>query len=123
MDVQKLTHEVRIQQWRKIVTDCRNSGKTIKAWCTENNINIKTYYHWQKTVCQQTCRELAIHQNQLPVAIPAVKTPAFVELRNPSNHAGQLAVTIQHNHTEIHIYRSADAELVETAIAAMKHLC
>jgi len=123
MNVQKLTHEVRMQQWIKIVTDCRNSGKTTKTWCAENNINVKTYYHWQKKVCQETCRELAIPQNQSPVAIPVRKEPAFVELHKPSIHTGQLAVTIQRNDIQIHIYRSADAELVETAIVAMKHLC
>lgn len=58
MDVQKVTHEVRLQQWSRIVKECRSSGKTIKAWCAKNIINIKTYYHWQSKFARQLAGNL-----------------------------------------------------------------
>jgi hypothetical protein len=32
-------------------------------WCDENNVNIKTYYYWQRKVCNAVCNELAITNN------------------------------------------------------------
>ena len=123
MDVQKLTHEVRLQQWGRTVKDCRSSGKSVKAWCAERNINIKTYYYWQKKVCQATCRELAMNHLQPSTAVNAAPIPVFAEFRKPEPPSGQLALTIQRNHMEIQIYRGADAVIVETVLQAIRNLC
>jgi hypothetical protein len=123
MDVQKLTHEVRLQQWGRTVKDCRNSGKSVKSWCAENNINIKTYYYWQRKVCQSTCRELVMNHPQPTLAITPTPTAVFAELCKPNPPSGQLALTIQHKHMEIQIYRGADAAIVETALLAIRNLC
>jgi len=123
MDVQKLPREVRLQQWGRIVKDCRSSGKSVKSWCVEHNINIKTYYHWQKKVCQVTCREIAMNQPQPFAAVNATHIPVFAELRKPEHPSGQLALTIQRNHMEIQIYRGADAAIVETVLLAIRSLC
>ena len=123
MDVQKLTHEVRLQQWSKTVKECRSSGKSIKAWCDGQNINIKSYYYWQKKVCQATCRELAMNHPQPSIALNPASIPVVAELRKPEPPAGQLALTIQRNHMDIQIYRGADAALVETVFLAIRNLC
>jgi hypothetical protein len=68
MAVNEITHEVRLQQWEGIVRECRSSGKTIKAWCSKNSINIKTYYRWQQLVCQATCQELSVVKETEPQA-------------------------------------------------------
>ena len=122
MDVQKLTHEVRLQQWGRTIKDCRSSGKSVKAWCAERNINIKTYYYWQKKVCQATCRELAMNHPQPSIEVNA-NPIVFAKLRKPDHPSGQLALTIQRNQMEIQIYRGADTALVETALLAIRSLC
>ena len=123
MDVQKLTHEVRLQQWSKTVKECRSSGKSVKSWCDGQNINIKTYYYWQKKVCQATCRELAMNHLQPSTAVNAAPIPVFAEFRKPEPPSGQLALTIQRDHLEIQIYRGADAVIVETVLQAIRNLC
>ena len=123
MDVQKLTHEVRLQQWSRIVEECRNSGSSIKSWCEENGINSKTYYYWQKKVCQATCRELAMSQQQKMETVPANPPPVFAELSMPRTNCGNVALTIHHHNTEVHIYNGADATLVEIALLAIRSLC
>ena len=116
MKVQTVTHEVRLQNWRELVKECRMSGKTINAWCTEHNINPKTYYHWQRLVC----RELS----QLPMQTPGANQPAvFAELSVPQSHSGKIAVTIERRDFQIHIYCGADQATVETAFLALKSLC
>ena len=122
MSVQKLTHEVRLQQWGGTIKDCRSSGKSVKSWCDEQKINIKTYYYWQKKVCQATCRELAMNHPQPSIEVNA-NPIVFAKLRKPDHPSGQLALTIQRNQMEIQIYRGADTALVETALLAIRSLC
>ena len=90
MQVQKLTHEVRLQKWSEIIRSCRSSGKPIKTWCSENNINLKTYYHWQKHVCQATCRELSLPQKATTPVVSQPEGPVFAELRRCGHRAGGL---------------------------------
>lgn len=127
MEVQKLTHEVRLQHWGHIVSQCRSSGQTIKAWCKERQIHLKTYYYWQKRVCQATCHELSLtSQTQSPAALPLHNSePVFAELAlsQPRPHTGKPAVTIQKRDVQIHIYCGADAAIIETTLSALKSLC
>ena len=51
--------------------ECRNSGKTVAAWCGENGIKIKTYYHWQKQVWNKETQSLTCSgQGQLRQSPP-----------------------------------------------------
>lgn len=122
MSVQKVTHEVRLEKWRNIVTACRNSGKTIKTWCSENNINVKTYYHWQKLVCQETCRAISVSLPASSEAVP-VQGSVFAEMKMPKHRAETLAITIERNDMQIHVYQGADMVTVEATLLALKHLC
>lgn len=44
----KITSDVRRQQWLDIIQACNASGLTKKAWCEQNGINIKSFYYWQR---------------------------------------------------------------------------
>lgn len=46
MDTQKATQEYRMNQWVKIVHECRSSGQNVTSWYKENNIRTNTYYYW-----------------------------------------------------------------------------
>jgi hypothetical protein len=92
-------------------------------WCNENRINIKTYYHWQKLVCQATCQELPVIKEPKPQAVNVASSPIFAEVSIPESRANQLAIAIKYNAMQINIYCGADAATVETAIAAIRDLC
>ncbi|MEN6510013.1 MAG: IS66 family insertion sequence element accessory protein TnpB [Smithella sp.] len=121
--VEKVTHEVRLQHWSRIVTACRGSGQTIKAWCAEHQINIKTYYYWQKRVCQNTCRSLAA-ETQGSLSTAAVHhEPIFAEVAASAPMREKIALTICKNGIQIHIHNGADAKTLETAFAFLVQLC
>jgi len=40
----KITSDVRRQQWLEIIQACNTSGLTKKAWCEQNGINMKSFY-------------------------------------------------------------------------------
>lgn len=43
-------HVAKMAEWRIRIGECRNSGQTIKEWCKENHICLKTYYRWQRII-------------------------------------------------------------------------
>ena len=42
----KISHEVRLNNWKKIVEECNNqsNGTTVKEWLAANGIKVKRYY-------------------------------------------------------------------------------
>lgn len=50
LSIQTLGQRQRLLEWSKKVADCRQSGMSVKWWCTENGTTPKTYYSWQKKV-------------------------------------------------------------------------
>ena len=46
----QITHDVRTAQWAEIVRSCheRPDNQTAKDWLTENGIDLKQYYYWQR---------------------------------------------------------------------------
>lgn len=74
--------------WKKVIEDCQASGKTVVAYCKENNVNEKSYYYWLRKVREQLCKNMdysettgennnEFAQIQLPVSyqhtIPTIK--------------------------------------------------
>lgn len=49
----KSTSMLRLQVRTERVRECHNSGMTVKDWFGQNNINLKTYYYWQRKVRSQ----------------------------------------------------------------------
>ena len=48
--LQKYNKNQKLEEWALQVEECRNSGKTVKDWCREQNLSISTYYLRQKKV-------------------------------------------------------------------------
>ena len=40
----------KLAQWVQIVSECRDSGMSVRQWCQEHDINISSYYRWQRKV-------------------------------------------------------------------------
>jgi hypothetical protein len=126
MDVQKVTHEIRLQQWIGIIKECRGSGKSVKSWCKEKGISEKGYFYWQRRVREAACQELSTYQEQQAVkATPCdTNTPVFAECRIPEdNHAGRTAVTIHLNRAVVEIHHGADAATIESVLRTLRTPC
>jgi len=122
MGAREATHVYRLHKWIEIVSQCRSSGKTVKAWCEGNGVNIKSYYYWQRKV-----REAAI--KALPACWQSAKEtsagiqPMFTELELPkTNSAARIAATIRFHEAVIEIQNGADPMVVENAFRVLKSL-
>lgn len=67
------SHKVHREQWLRIVTECNNRDQSISKiqWCRMNEVNVKSFYYWQRRF-----------RNELLVqsAASATQVPAFVDI-------------------------------------------
>jgi hypothetical protein len=123
MDVQKVTHEIRLQQWIGIIKERRSSGKSVKSWCEEKGISEKSYFYWQRRVREAACQELTAYQEQQAAKAEPIdtNTPVFAECRIPEDsHAGGTAITIHLNGAVVEIHHGAKASVIESTVRALR---
>lgn len=79
------THEVRMQYWKNIISQCqaRPAGQTAKQWMTENGICEQTYYLWQRRIRRETYEQIT-SQELLPV-VSKKEEITFAEIAVPGN--------------------------------------
>lgn len=73
----KITHEVRLEQWKHIISECqaRPKGQSAKQWLAEKGIPEKTYYYWQRRV-RKEAYALAKKENCSITPASAATVPA-----------------------------------------------
>ena len=42
----KITHQVRCEQWAQIIKECYASGMSKAAWCRGHGISDKSFFYW-----------------------------------------------------------------------------
>ena len=96
----------KLAQRVQIVSDCRDSGMSVRQWCQEHGINISSYYRWQRKV-------YAMVQAQQEVQFTEV-TPVQAVCTDG------VAVTIRIHGMEADIHSGADAATVETVLRVLQ---
>jgi len=110
-----------LQEWAEMVSACRNSGKTVLAWCTENGVNAKSYYYRQKKVCDA----MPDLRRATPLSVARGNTVAsFAEItpttRTRVNNAD---VTVRIGNAEVHIQNGAETATVEAVLRVLSGIC
>ena len=49
-ELQTLNSNKALQEWSVIIRDCRNSGLTVREWCSEHGLRTNKFYYWQKKI-------------------------------------------------------------------------
>ena len=75
----KSTHQIRCEQWTRIINECLASGMPKTSWCKANGISDKAFFYWQRILRT----EAYIEQKQLPAVASSKQEAqvAFVELK------------------------------------------
>ena len=105
-DLQTLNGQNKLALWAGRISECRNSGQNVKAWCRENGVCEQTYYKWQKRLFEMA-------QLQQEVQFADV-TPI------QSVRSGNVAATVRIAGAEADIHNGADAATVETVLRTLK---
>ena len=104
--LQKLNENNKVSEWAARITECRNSGLSVREWCETNHLCTQTYYRWQRRLFEMA-------QAQQEVQFAEV-TPATA-IRSSS-----IAVTVRIGGNEADICNGADAATVEMVLRILK---
>lgn len=121
MDTREVAYKYRLNQWTAIIRECRTSGQTVKAWCSEHQINQKSYYYWLKRVRAAACEALpALNaDNNTIVPVNLVRPTAGQSQAESRNSA---TVIIRLGPVTLEISNSASATLIENTLKALQYV-
>lgn len=120
MDIKRLNNSAQLSEWAQMVSQCRNSGMTVSAWCTENGINEKTYYYRLKRVCEAIPEAKS---GNLPIP-QKEEEPVFAEVTPAGrSRSTDTAITVRLGSVEMEIHNGAEPEAIEAALKALSRIC
>ena len=104
--LQAYNEQNKLAQWVQIVSQCRDSGLSVRQWFQEHGVNVSSYYKWQRKVyaaakAQQESRFVEVTPEQ-PVDVRSI------------------AVTVRIGASEAEIHNGADAATVESVLRVLK---
>ena len=84
MNTRYIAREYRLSHWAQIITDQKESGQTVRAYCEEAGLHENSYYYWQKKLRTAAIEEMSAAdggQTQEPVpALARIKIPKGIEM-------------------------------------------
>ena len=141
MKVQTAKQILKIKEWTAQIDACNQSNKSVRQWCRENNVALKTYYYHLKRVREEmlesiesskTLTTLSAELNSSPVDNQAnhysnnrlclqEETPMFAML--PISQSSKSAVmTVQIGRCAVDIQNGADNSMVEQVLRVVASL-
>ena len=118
ISLQTLGQRQRLLEWSQKIAHCRQSGLSVKRWCSENGTSVKTYYSWQKKVF-----EFMVEQQK--AQLEAEEHSCFVELPTPQAQSCMqqisetLTASIQIGRASVNLYAGADPKLAQAICQAL----
>jgi len=107
--IEEVLQNQRLNEWGQMVQAYRNSRKSVSAWCSENDINEKTYYYRQRKVCSALPANCETR--------PSGNQIAFAEVPLVWNGTAlKSAITVRMRSAEIDIPNGADPRMVEIVL-------
>ena len=104
-----------LQKWSQRVAECRNSGVSVSRWCTEHEINPKTYYNWQRKVFIAM-----MEQQETPIVQPEEPERRFAELPAPQT-GHNLAAAVRFDRATLEVYSGASVEVAVALCKVLNH--
>lgn len=116
--ISQIKDELLMKEWAAMVQECLSSGLTIKDWCMNNGVNIKTYYYRLKRVRNFICDHKPEHNtdnNSLSVQQDIVPLPMETI---PDNDTQQIKITAAN--ISVELPATIQPQLLKAAIEGLK---
>ncbi len=110
--------EFRLRQWTKIIQECQASNLTNSAWCSQHNIEIKSYYYWLRKIQLKACQSTEFQT-------PATKQEIVPLRLNPQQCTSYAhpTVTIHLGSASIDIAEGTSQATIETVLRSLQSVC
>lgn len=96
----KSSDEIHLQ-WKENILKQRQSGLSIAAWCSQNNIVVHTFYYWRDKLFPKT-----LDRNTFTEVIP-------------ENNAGS-GISLEYHGVYIHLSQNFDPSVLEACLKVLK---
>jgi len=123
--IQSVKSELRLRQWAKIIAECQASTQTVKSWCEDNDIHIKTYYYWLRKIRECALENTPICQTSNLATSSTADTPVtFRPLEVQSPVSGMQAAVILHlPQATVEVAPGTDQQTLEAVLLAPRSTC
>ena len=118
--VTKVRQHFKHEEWKSIISECRASGMTVKAWCKANGIVEQTYYKNLKKL-----REEMIENLPAPITTDTCEKPAVfkkLEVQSPIPDT-KAAVIIRLGNATIEVNEGTSQQTVQAVLLALQNVC
>lgn len=56
MNATQTLHQATLAKWTAVFQEQKDSGLTIKEWCSQNNVSLHSFYYWKHIAKDVTVR-------------------------------------------------------------------
>ena len=118
MTTQDIIQDYRLREWAQMVTEQRDSGQSVRKWCTGHSISVKTYYYRRNRVRDELTK--AANASEMTNQAELANRTIFAALPMPKSSCPAITVHIGDHTAEIQ--SGADAETIEYVVRALSRL-
>lgn len=115
----KITHEMRMVNWTKLIQDCLSSGLSKKELCLQNHVNEKSFYDWQRKIREGAYEDQAVSKHVNHEA-GFVEVPALSKMRESTTTSVSAKILV--NGSTIEIVDSASDEFLQRLFRALSYV-
>ena len=118
--VTRVRRQLKLEQWRVLIEECRASGMTVTSWCRSHGIVEQTYYKNLKKLREQELEKLPTEL----VPVPDEKPVAFKKLEVQTPVAGtKAAVVIRFPNATVEISEGTSQQTIQAVLLALQSVC
>lgn len=111
--------QIRLEQWRKIIADCQDSGMAVYKWCKQNGIKEQSYYYYLKKLRKQELKSIPVSLPQ-PAEAPTVFKSLEIQSPIPDHKP---AVIIRLSNATVEINEGTSPQTVQAVLLALQSVC
>lgn len=122
------THEVRLNQWKRIIEQCqsRPEGQTAKQWLIENGIREKTYYYWLRRVRKEVYSQMndgtiSLPNEQGKETVTFAEVPMIPQQDLEIPFSFQPAAVIKTSHATVAVSNEVSDRLLTRLLQEVSH--
>ena len=109
--IREIKMQVRHKEWAAMVQECQASGKKVEEWCSENDINVSTYYK-RLSVLRTELIEGAEKQRIVPVSVSAAITDKADTVIPDAARSSRDKIVMRKNGIEIELPQNISEDAV-----------
>ena len=121
-EILAMRNDYRLEEWRQIVKQCRESGLSNREFCRMNGISEKTYYYRLRKLREAAVRKEVLNNDDFPEANHST-TLCKIEIGNEQKHAAEHdRICVRFHGAEIDIPADASPDTLKMIFCVLSEI-